>query len=83
MLSVSADPPLAASKPRILLVEDQRIIALATAQGMRKQGYEVALAGSGEEALKLAGCGEDEEEAGFDLILMDVDLGSGMDGVEA
>lgn len=68
--------------PRILLVEDQRIIGLATAQQIRKQGYDVALAGSGEEALELVTPGTQSEKR-FDLILMDVDLGKGIDGVEA
>lgn len=69
-------------KPRILLVEDQRIIGLATAQRIKQHGYEVALAGSGEEAVVLA-TPRDDAAMQFDLILMDVDLGRGMDGVEA
>ena len=62
----------------ILLVEDQTVIAFATAQGLRKAGYEVALATSGEAAVQIA-----HANSSIDLILMDVDLGEGMDGTQA
>jgi len=63
---------------KILLVEDEAIIALAQTQLLRKHDFEVVRAQSGEEAVALA-----ETEAGLSVILMDIDLGSGIDGTEA
>lgn len=63
---------------KILLVEDEAIIALAQTQVLRKHDFEVVRAQSGEEAVALAG-----SEAGLSVILMDIDLGSGIDGTEA
>lgn len=62
-------------KKTILLVEDESLIALATAMAIRKFGYEAIVAPSGEKAVSMAG--------GADLILMDIDLGKGMDGPSA
>lgn len=61
----------------ILIVEDECIIALDLRQKLRRQGYAVRLARDGEEAVRLAG------EANPDLVLMDIMLGGGMDGIEA
>ena len=62
----------------ILLVEDDALIAMCEAQMLRKEGYEVLLAGSGEEAITKAAAG------GINLILMDIDLGWGrLDGTQA
>jgi PAS domain S-box-containing protein len=63
---------------RILLVEDQAIIALAQKSALQKIGYDVEHLGSGEDAV--ARLNEDES---FDLVLMDIDLGQGIDGPEA
>jgi PAS domain S-box-containing protein len=62
----------------ILLVEDQAIIALAQKAELQKRGYRVVVAESGAEALDLAA-----SLAELDLVLMDIDLGPGMDGTEA
>lgn len=62
---------------RILLVEDEVLIALAEMQSFRRAGYEVEHALDGESAVVMA------LEKRFDLILMDIDLGSGIDGGEA
>ncbi len=62
----------------ILLVEDEAIIAMVTANTLKRFGYQVQIAYSGEDAVKLA-LAEDKP----DLILMDIDLGPGMDGTEA
>jgi PAS domain S-box-containing protein len=65
------------SLERILLVEDQPLIALAQTRALEREGYTVLGAPSGEHALELfAG-----DPAGIDLVLMDIDLGTGMDGV--
>ncbi len=62
----------------ILLVEDEIITAMAETQTLTKKGYHVIHANSGEMALKIA-----QEKAGeIHLILMDIDLGEGIDGTE-
>jgi PAS domain S-box-containing protein len=62
---------------QILLVEDQRAVAGALRMRLRGLGYEVmAVASDGLEAIEKA------VELQPDLILMDVMLGEGMDGIE-
>ena len=63
----------------ILLVEDDAIIALAEKHTLEGFGYGVILARTGEAAIETAL----RTEAAVDLILMDIDLGSGIDGTEA
>jgi len=63
-------------KPRILIVEDERAIQLALSGLLRREGYEVACAGSGAEALGQLG------EASFDLVLTDLALGDGPSGMD-
>jgi two-component sensor histidine kinase/PAS domain-containing protein len=65
-------------KKTILLVEDEAIIALAQKTLLERQGYTVLLARSGEEAVTLADSGRE-----LHLILMDINLGAGMDGTQA
>jgi len=62
----------------LLLVEDEKLVAFAEADIIRRGGYDVTIAQSGEEAVELVRVRPD-----FSLILMDIDLGSGMDGTEA
>jgi PAS domain S-box-containing protein len=63
---------------RILVVEDQIELAEAVRLGLRELGYQVvAVLGSGEEAALLA------PTLKPDLILMDIELPGGIDGVEA
>ena len=63
-------------KARILIVEDERAIQLALSGLLRREGYEVEVAGSGEEALeKLAA-------APCDLVLTDLALGRGASGMD-
>lgn len=69
------------SSPRILLAEDQGILALATARRIRRYGYEVDIAGSGKDVLECVETAT-ERSGSYDLILMDIDLGAGIDGVE-
>ena len=62
----------------ILVVEDERIIAKSLAKQLKALGYVVAgSASTGEEAVQMA------VELRPNLILMDINLGSGIDGVEA
>ena len=63
---------------QILVVEDQRAVAGALKMRLRGLGYDVtAIAKDGFEAIEKAA------ELQPDLILMDVRLGEGMDGIEA
>jgi len=65
-------------KKTILLVEDEAIIALASKLILEKHGYAVRLASGGEQALATVA-----NSPGIDLVLMDINLGRGMDGTEA
>ncbi|GAB6089240.1 PAS domain S-box protein [Spirochaeta dissipatitropha] len=62
----------------ILLVEDEKIIAMSQQRILGRRGYTVLTAGSGAAAVDAV-----SENPEIDLILMDIDLGGGMDGVEA
>ncbi len=62
----------------ILLVEDEPITAAAEAESIRRFGYDVLIANNGGEAIRMA-----TGAAAVDLVLMDIDLGKGMDGTEA
>jgi PAS domain S-box-containing protein len=65
-------------KKRILIVEDEQLIALDMGAMLEEMGYEVAgVAGSGEEALEMA------RRAKPDLALMDIFLAGEMDGIRA
>lgn len=68
----------AESRDEILLVEDEAIIALAERQGLSRLGYTVVHASSGEAAVT-----EAVRNGRVSLVLMDIDLGEGMDGPEA
>ena len=62
----------------ILLVEDEAITVMAIALKIKNLGYDVVTAHSGEEAVKLAA-----ENHNINLVLMDINLGGGIDGTEA
>tara|TARA_Y100000294_G_scaffold82200_1_gene77233 strand:+ start:162 stop:785 length:624 start_codon:yes stop_codon:yes gene_type:complete len=66
------------SKVKILIVEDQFLIANDIKDNLETLGYEIsAIATSGEKAVKTAGEGK------TDLVLMDIVLKGEMDGIEA
>src|SRR6056297_2174573 len=65
-------------KRKILLVEDEAIIAMSTAKIIEKYGFVVVIAHTGEKAAEMV-----EEEPDISLILTDIDLGRGIDGTEA
>lgn len=65
----------AAAMPHILLVDDDRLILATLGNGLRRAGYSVSEANSGEEALRLA------EERKPDLALLDMRM-PGMSGLE-
>jgi CheY-like chemotaxis protein len=60
----------------ILFIEDEAIIALVAIHAMRAAGYSVDRASTGEEALKLFALQD------YELVVSDIELGSGMDGIE-
>ncbi len=66
------------NKKTILLVEDEVTTATVGKMGLEKYGYNVISANTGEFAIETV-----ESFKGIDLILMDIDLGDGMDGTEA
>ena len=66
-----------AKKNTILLVEDEAIIAITQKLAMEKFGYNVITASTGEKAIEIFNNNKD-----IDLILLDIDLGKGIDGAE-
>ncbi|MCK4846078.1 MAG: response regulator [Deltaproteobacteria bacterium] len=62
-------------KNRILVVDDEEGIRLLYKEELEEEGYEVALASSGEAAL------ERLDESNIDLVLLDIKM-PGIDGVE-
>ena len=67
-------------KKHLLLVEDEKILALSEAKKLNGRGYEVTILHSGEEAVEFI---QKAPRGTPDLVLMDIDLGEGMDGTEA
>jgi len=65
------------SKKLILLVEDSVLISFTNKSIVEKFDYEVITAQSGEEAIEIV-----RSNKNIDLILMDIDLGEGIDGIE-
>lgn len=61
----------------ILLVEDEVLIGKATARQLEHHGYHVALASHGQAALARIA-----EAPPIELVLMDIQLGKGMSGIE-
>jgi PAS domain S-box-containing protein len=61
----------------VLLVEDQAMMALVETKELESYGYQVVHCSTGEEALE-----EVRTNKTIQVILMDVDLGVGMDGIE-
>ena len=67
-----------ATIPQIMVVDDESIVALDLQSSLENMGYNVpAVVSSGEEAVSTAG------KVRPDLILMDISLNGGMDGVQA
>ena len=61
----------------ILLVEDEFLIALSTKDDLENLGYNIVVANSGEEAIDIF-----NSHGKINLIIMDIDLGDGIDGTE-
>ncbi|MBK6607643.1 MAG: PAS domain S-box protein [Leptospiraceae bacterium] len=66
------------TKKTLLLVEDEVILAMANKQTLENYGYKVIVATSGEKAIEVF-----KETNSIELILMDIDLGEGLDGTKA
>lgn len=62
----------------ILLVEDDNVTARALSGMLEKHGYHCVIARSGIEAVLLA-----KADQNINLVLMDIELGEGIDGAEA
>lgn len=60
----------------ILLVEDDELFSILNKESLLKCGYNVLTAKSAEESIKLT------YNNHFDLILMDIDLGEEIDGIQ-
>lgn len=63
----------------ILVVEDEGIIAYEVMRTLKSKGYRVSHAYSGEQAIETVRT----DDEGVDLVIMDIDLGRGIDGAEA
>lgn len=62
---------------KILLVEDEAVIAMAESRMLERNGYKVLISYSGDSAIDTA-----QKQQPLDLVLMDIDLGGGMDGAQ-
>jgi len=67
---MESEPP-----PRILIVDDEAVARTTLAEVLRLEGYDVQVAASGEEALRLV------ERQPFDLMVVDLKM-PGMDGIQ-
>jgi len=65
-------------KKTLLLVEDELLVAMIKQKELEEYGYNVLIINTGEKAVSLIR-GNDS----IDLILMDIQLGPGIDGIEA
>lgn len=66
------------ARKKIILVEDDNIISYSQSRFLTENGFQVTAVSTGEEAVKLVASG-----SLFDLVLMDIDLGGGIDGIQA
>lgn len=69
---------LTQTAPNLLLVDDEALLALSTKLMLEKRGYRVLAAYSGEEAVATFTATPE-----IDLVLMDINLGPGIDGIAA
>jgi PAS domain S-box-containing protein len=66
-------------RKRILLAEDEALVAAAEKADLEEYGYDVIIVNNGEKAVQTILGGNEK----IDLILMDIDLGDGIDGTQA
>jgi CheY-like chemotaxis protein len=67
-----------AKKKTLLLVEDEPVTAFLETKILEKEGYNVIVATCGEESIAIA-----QKNKSIDMILMDIELGPGIDGTES
>ncbi|OHD23250.1 MAG: hypothetical protein A2Y38_24240 [Spirochaetes bacterium GWB1_59_5] len=67
-----------ATRKTLLLVEDEAVIAITEKFALERYGYSVLHVTTGEKALEIV-----ETNPEIELILMDIDLGTGIDGTQA
>jgi len=67
-----AGPPI-----RLLLVEDEALVLMDERRILAQEGYEVLPFRRGDDAVETA-----RNAAGIDMLITDIDLGPGIDGVE-
>jgi len=67
-----------AGKKTVLLVEDEAIIAMSQSLILRRNGYTIITASNAERAVAAV-----QDNTAIDLVLMDINLGSGVDGTVA
>lgn len=65
-----------ADRPHIILAEDEAIAAMSLKMNLDRLGFTVSAVATGEQACRLFG------ERGADLLLMDIQLAGGLDGIE-
>jgi PAS domain S-box-containing protein len=79
MREIPEEQTMRAEKQKtVLLVDDEAIIAMTEKMTLEKYGYNVMIAPTGEDAVATVA-----KTPAIDLVLMDVNLGSGIDGTEA
>jgi CheY-like chemotaxis protein len=69
---------MAKNQRSVLVVEDEALVAMTEKMQLEKYGYAVTTVATGEKAVEAVRFSTD-----IDLILMDIDLGSGIDGTQA
>uniref|UniRef100_I2Q1P1 Putative domain HDIG-containing protein n=1 Tax=Desulfovibrio sp. U5L TaxID=596152 RepID=I2Q1P1_9BACT len=75
---MTAETTVEPVKPRVLVVEDEAVVAMDVRHRLGRLGYDVCgLADTGEQAVDLVG------QLAPDLVLMDIMLAGDMDGVDA
>lgn len=78
MFPESGDYMRAGDRKSILLVEDEVLISMSEKLILEKNGYHVITSSSGEVAVETIG-----KTSHIDLVLMDINLGKGIDGTRA
>jgi CheY-like chemotaxis protein len=66
---------------RVLVVEDEFVIRMTLSEALADEGFDVTEAASGEEALAMLDLPRTDGDAPFALLLTDVQLAGGLDGV--
>ncbi len=78
---IRTDSKISEGRDKILLMDDENLIKIATGRMLKKLGYEVEFASDGEEAVDKYR--KSLNNGGFDLVIMDLTVPGGMGGCEA